>query len=343
MLPNRDRAPRFEYYAEPAFYKHPPASSLPIPKFIARPPSGLKVSTHLSVGEWKAPLDAVAQIKQASSESDKCRTGSQSRINEDSEAQARCETDLRQRQSSNIDSTEQDSTKVWIRYTPQEMIDIRDHKYTIPANVHLQRERRQQVRQHVAENLVVLERSTSTYHLLQLETKMPERSMTKQQWSSQQRLDELNEIREEKQGEGEGEGEGEGGGGGGGGEGEKEERGGEGEKEDEEEVNSLDDETGTTSSSDEESTASTDGLDAEIDRYEYSHQEMTSPNSFQVANFLANLFERHEQTEANGDTSESEEAEEAEAEAEGDWEVDEGADIFFAFDVFEDEGYFSME
>lgn len=57
-------------YAGPAFYASPSASSLPIPEFSKRSSTALGVSTQLSLGARKSPLDAITHIEQASSDSD---------------------------------------------------------------------------------------------------------------------------------------------------------------------------------------------------------------------------------------------------------------------------------
>lgn len=267
------------------------------------------------------------------------------RIRGDNEAQAERETaqrqaseilDLRQRQQAiidRIDRIEQRSTEVVIRYSLQEMTDIHEQGSTVPANVQRQAQELQQrwinqqiqeMRQHVAENLVRLE--TSTNHLLQLATRKLERNLAKQQEILQQRLDEIND---EINGVGQDEG------------------------------NLADDEMGLPGSSDEDSLASTDDettqVDIEIDRYDYHDWEvLRGSNLSPISDFPEPVFEESEETavesgsEADRETPEAGESEEAGEDAEylteSEQSEDEGYDAAVEMEEApEDEGYCSME
>lgn len=256
----------------------------------------------------QSPPNATAQIKQASSESDKSSSESQSRIKEDNEIPAERETgqnpasetlDLRQSQQSKIDDTEQKTAEVFNPDGSQEMTDIQDRNSAIPVNVHLPAQKRPPVRPYVAESSVAVVSEQSTNHLMQLDyCKLPERERARQQEISQQRLNKNTEADEETGAEFVGEGV------------------GEDEKDDDEDL------------------ASTEQVEAEIDRYESIHREETSPSSLQIANyFLEKYLEMTEQTAVDDGS----EADEGEAEESGELE------IIIASPTFEDEGYFSME
>lgn len=285
MSASKDSAPQSEPYAAPAFCKHPSASSLPIPKLEGCSSSDASVSTQLPFKAWKPPPDPIAQMKQASSESDKSSSESQSPIKEDNEAQRERETgqnqtcenlDLQQSQRSNIDDTEQNSTEVSIREGPQEMIDI-------PADVDLLAQRKLQVKPHVAESVVVSERSTDD--LLHLDyCKVSARDGARKQKISQQRLIEIDEAVEEDGANFVGEDVGE---------------------------DVVEDEA-----EDNEDLASTEQVEAEIDRYESSHLEETYPSSLQFAKRLEEYLATIQQTAVdNGSKAEEGVAEES-------WEIE---------------------
>lgn len=168
------------------------------------------------------------------------------RIREDNEAQAKFERaqhqaseiiELRQCQQAIIDHIEQKFTKVTIRYTLQEMFEIRDQKSTIPTNAQRQARSMQQVLMKQKKQEIWAENN----HLLQLATQRLGQNLAKQQEILQQKLDEISSVI--KQGGG----------------------------------NLANDELGLASSSDEGSLASTDYestlVDGEIDWDEETEEE----------------------------------------------------------------------
>ncbi len=192
------------------------------------------------------------------------------RIREDNEAQVKRKKtqyqalemiELQQCQQVIIDHIEQKFTKVVIRYTLQEMFDIRDHKSTIPANVRRQARSMQQI----LRKQNTQEMWAETTHLLHLVTKRLGQDLAKQEEISQQRLNEIRDMIKQ------------------------------------EEECLADDELGLTSSSNEGSLASTDDqitlVDDEIDGDKYHHREVSLPRNFSlVAISMETIVEETEET-----------------------------------------------
>ncbi|CAF9942690.1 MAG: hypothetical protein ALECFALPRED_009914 [Alectoria fallacina] len=285
-------------YAEPAFYKSPSASSLPIPKFgkCSSTVSGVSSDSEKSstsstklksvsfasdtkshdgkraisaTKEQDKPIDQKA--KTAISPSFQRSTAFEKlakRIREDNEAQAKSETaqqqtsetlELQRRQQAVIDCIEKKPTKVILRAKAQEFIPIRDQLSTFLDNVQRQAGQMQQMSIN-QENQEMWQR---TNLLLQLATKKLEQNLAKQQEILQRRLDEVNqEIKHE-------------------------------------EGNLADEETGQTSSSnDEDSFASIDDettlVGTETDTDEHHHREIIpASNPGPVANFLVLVFSQY--------------------------------------------------
>lgn len=372
-------------YAGPAFYKSPPASSLPIPQFSKHSRTVPGVRNQPAKRAQALILNAITHIKQASSGSEKSSPSSSSerkwlslssdtkshdgkkamsattdednpidvvrnyafkcsitlclthldqkpkttiqrspafeklakRMEEDKQAQAKRETtrhqtseilEPRQGQQAIIDRAEQRSTNVTLKYTPQELIAIRDQRPTIPANVQRQAQGMQQMWM-IEEIQEMWQRSNQ---LLQLATERLGQNLARQVEILQQRLDEVNE------------------------------------KISDEERNLADDEMGLTSSSDDASLAITDDevtlVNTEIDREESHHGEVILPSNLSlVANSLETVFEESGETAvevgsgADQGTPETEEEAEDSMEDEGYYSMEE------MVEEQEDEGYYSME
>ena len=192
------------------------------------------------------------------------------RIREDNEAQVKRNKaqyqelemmELQQCQQVIVDHIEQKFTKVVIRYTLQEIFDIRDHKSTIPANVR----RQARLMQQILRKQNIQEMWAETTHLLHLVAKRLGQDLAKQEEISQQRLNEIRDmIKEEAE-------------------------------------CLADDDLGLTSSSNEGSLASTDDditlVDDEIDGDEYHHGEVSLPRNFSlVAISMETIVEETEET-----------------------------------------------